>query len=157
MYVVSLDNDGNLTNTHQVTKNNIKNYLSHYIPINDSVTIKDAFIVNIGIEYTVVNDKNYDSQELLFRCQEAVKTYFKDKMYIGEPLYLTRIYEVLNNVEGVQDVKRVHIHSKNGGAYSSVNYNVQTNLSRDGSYYKVPKNVILEIKYPDLDIKGAVR
>lgn len=157
MYVVSVDNDGKLAKTHQITKNNIKNYLTHYIPINDSVTIKDVFIVNIGIEFTVVNDKNYDSQSVLFDCQDAVKNYFGDIMYIGEPLYLTRIYEVLNNVEGVQDVKRVHIFNKTGNQYSAINYNVQVGLSRDGSYYKVPKNIILEIKYPNLDIKGAVK
>ncbi len=157
MYVVSTDSDFKLTETHQVTKNNIKNYLSHYIPINDTVTIKDAFIVNIGVEFSIVNDKNYDSQDVLFRCQEALKTYFSDFLYIGEPLYLTRIYEVLNNVEGVYDTKRVHIRNKNGGRYSTINYNVKANLSKDGSYYKVPQNIILELKYPDLDIIGVVK
>jgi hypothetical protein len=157
MYVISVDSEGKLSQTHQITKNNIKNYLSHYIPINDSVKIKDAFIVNFGIEFTVVNDKNYDSQSVLFSCQDAIKEYFGDLLYIGEPLYLTRLYEVLNKVEGVHDVKRVKIYNKSSSAYSSVNYNVEANLSRDGSYYKIPKNVILELKYPNLDIKGVVK
>jgi len=157
LYVISEDSDGNLTATDQTTKNNIKNYLSHYIPINDSVTLKDAFIINIGIEFTIVNDKNYDSQSVLFSCQEALKVHFSERFYIGEPLYLTRIYEVLNNVQGVYDVKRVSVFSKTGGLYSSINYNVQNHLSKDGSYCKVPKNVILEVKYPDIDIKGVVR
>ena len=157
LYVISEDSDGKLTTTDQTTKNNIKNYLSHYIPINDSVTLKDAFIINIGIEFTIVNDKNYDSQSVLFSCQEALKKHFTERFYIGEPLYLTRVYDVLNNVLGVYDVKRVNIFGKTGGIYSSINYNIETHLSKDGSYYKVPKNVILEIKYPDIDIKGVVR
>jgi hypothetical protein len=138
-------------------KNNIKNYLSHYIPINDSVTIKDAFVVNIGIEFVVVNDKNYDSQNVLFSCQEEMKNYFSEHFYIGEPLYLSRIYELLNNVEGVYDVKRVKAFNKTGGTYSTINFNLENSLSKDGSYYKVPKNIILELKYPSIDIKGTVK
>ena len=157
MYVISTDSNFKLAHTHQITKNNLKNYLSHYIPINDTVTIKDAFIVNFGLEFTIVNDKSYDSQDVLFRCQAALKTYFSDYLYIGEPLYLTRIYDILNNIEGVYDTKRVHIHNKTGGQYSTINYNVKANLSKDGSYYKVPQNIILELKYPDVDIKGVVK
>ena len=70
------------------------------------MTLKDAFVVNFGLEFTIMNDKNYDSG-YLFRCQEKLKDYFGEHLYIGEPMYLTRIYEILNNVEGVYDVKRV--------------------------------------------------
>jgi hypothetical protein len=157
IYVISEDNKGKLSPTNQITKNNIKNYLSHYIPINDSVTIKDAFVVNFGIEFTVMNDKNYDSQTVLFRCQEKIKDYFNQHLYIGEPLYLTRLYEIINNVEGVYDVKRVKAFNKTNGNYSKINYNMDNALSKDGSYYKVPKNIILEIKYPNIDIKGTVK
>tara|TARA_B100000963_G_C22624975_1_gene671875 strand:+ start:1263 stop:3062 length:1800 start_codon:yes stop_codon:yes gene_type:complete len=157
VYVISEDNNGRLAKTNQVTKNNIKNYLSHYIPINDSVTLKDAFVVNFGLEFTVLNDKNYDSQTVLFRCQEKIKEYFSEHLYIGEPLYLSMLYEIINNVEGVYDVKRVKAFNKTNGNYSQINYNMENSLSKDGSYYKVPKNIILEIKYPNIDIKGTVK
>jgi hypothetical protein len=157
VFVISEDSENKLSSTHRIIKNNIKNYLSHYIPINDSVTIKDAFVVNIGIEFVVVNDKNYDSQNVLFSCQEEMKNYFSEHFYIGEPLYLSRIYELLNNVEGVYDVKRVKAFNKTGGTYSTINFNLENSLSKDGSYYKVPKNIILELKYPSIDIKGTVK
>jgi phage-related baseplate assembly protein len=157
IYVISEDNNGRLAKTNQVIKNNIKNYLSHYIPINDSVTLKDAFVVNFGLEFTVLNDKNYDSQTVLFRCQEKIKEYFSEHLYIGEPLYLSRLYEIINNVEGVYDVKRVKAFNKTNGNYSQINYNMENSLSKDGSYYKIPKNIILEIKYPNIDIKGTVK
>lgn len=157
LYVVSQDPNGHLTNTHQIVKNNIKNYLSHYIPINDSVKLKDPFIVNVGIDFIVTNDRNYDADEVLFSCHEKLKEYFQDKMYIGEPMYITKLYEILNNVTGVYDVKRVKFYNKTGGIYSPVTFNIQNTLSKDGTYYKVPKNVILELKYPNLDIKGTVK
>jgi len=157
LYVVSIDNNGYLVETNQVIKNNIKNYLSHYIPINDFVKIKNPYIVNFGIEYTVLNDKTYDSDSVLFRCQQKLKEYFSTHLYIGEPLYLTQIYELLNNVEGVYDVKKVKAFNKSSGAYSGIDIDMDMILSKDGTYYKVPKNTILELKYPDFDIKGAVK
>ena len=157
LYVISEDTDGKLTKTHQITKNNIKNYLTHYIPINDSVTLKDAIVVNFGLEFTVLNDKNYNSDSVLFSCHEKLKNYFSNHLYIGEPLYLTKIYELLNNVDGVYDVKKVAAHNKSGGPYSGVDIDMEMILSKDGSYYKIPKNVILELKYPDSDIKGVVK
>jgi hypothetical protein len=157
LYVMSENSDGLLATAHQITKNNIKNYLSHYIPINDSVTIKDAIIINFGIEFTVLNDKTYDSDMVLFECQNKLRKFFETKLYIGEPLYLTSIYETLNNVEGVFDVKRVKAFNKSGGLYSTVDLDMSNILSKDGTYYKVPKNVILELRYPDLDIKGTVK
>ena len=157
IYVVSQNFSGYLTKTHQITKNNIKNYLSHYIPINDSVTIKDPFIINFGIEFVALSDKTYDSDEVLFNCYNELEKYFSTKLYIGEPLYLTKIYEVLNNVDGVYDVKRVKAHSKTGTAYNNTEINMENLLSKDGTYYKIPKNVILELKYPNLDIKGNVK
>tara|TARA_R110000824_G_scaffold28264_9_gene95207 strand:- start:974 stop:2773 length:1800 start_codon:yes stop_codon:yes gene_type:complete len=157
LYIISQDNKGYLATTSQVIKNNIKNYLNHYIPINDSVMIKDAFIVNFGIEFIVLNDKDYDSDSVLFACHKAVKAYFSEVMYIGEPLYLTPIYEVLNNVDGVYDVKRVKAFPTYGGVYNAVDFNFTSAVSKDGTYYKMPKNVILELKFPNNDIKGTVK
>ncbi len=157
LYVISENNNGYLAGTSQVIKNNIKNYLSHYIPINDSVMIKDAIVVNFGIEFLVMNDRNYDADSVLFRCQQKLVDYFSETLYIGEPLYLTLIYELLNDVEGVYDVKRVKAFNKNGGSYSSTNYNLDSALSKDGTYIKVPKNVILELKFPNSDIKGTIK
>ena len=70
---------------------------------------------------------------------------------------MTRIYQRLNDVEGVIDVKSVKIENKNSGDYSTVVMNFDNAMSRDGTYIKVPKNVICELKFPELDIKGTVK
>ena len=80
-----------------------------------------------------------------------------EPLYIGEPIYLTRIYEILNRVDGVVDVKNVKISNTSGGIYAPTSLNMKQILSKDGTYYKVPKNVILELKYPSLDIKGTIK
>jgi len=157
IYVVSEDNDKKLTNADLITKNNIKNWLSNYIPINDSVKIRDAVIVNYRVEFMLQYDRTYEPNNVLFNSKKAIEDYVSDASYIGEPIYITRFYEILNKVTGVIDVKTVRIVNISGGAYSTVSMNFNKILSRDGTYYKVPKNVILELKYPDLDIKGTVK
>ena len=103
----------------------------------------------------MVTDRRFNSDEVLFDCIEKLKEYFSINLYIGEPLYLTRIYDELNTIDGVVDVKRVTVENKTLGLYSVLPFNFYNALSGDGTYYKVPKNVILELKYPDLDIKGT--
>jgi hypothetical protein len=104
-----------------------------------------------------LSDKRYDNTQVLFSCIQAIKEYFSEVMYIGEPLYITRIYEILNRIEGVIDVKNVKINNVLGGVYSNASLNMKSILSKDGTYYKVPKNVILELRFPSLDIKGTVK
>ncbi len=86
-----------------------------------------------------------------------LKDFLNNKMFIGEPLYISKIYSILNNVDGVIDTKKVSFNIKNGTKYSSARVNIQDLYSEDGSYLKTPKNVVLEIKYPDDDIRGAVQ
>jgi len=157
IYVISEDNDKKLSATNTIIKNNIKNWLTNYIPLNDSVEIKDAIIINYGIEFVVQYDRNYDPNTVLFNCKKSIEDFLNDVSYIGEPLYLTRFYEVLNKTVGVIDVKKVSLNNKSNGRYSAISLNFNKIVSRDGTYFKVPKNVILELKYPDLDIKGTVK
>ena len=156
-YVVSEGNDGKLANTSGIVKNNIKNWLSRYIPINDSVELKDAYILNYAVEYVVAYDRNFDPSTVLFASQQALENYLNTDLYIGEPLYITELYNVLNRVPGVVDVKKVRIKNKTGGSYSGNSLNFNKVLSKDGTFIRVPKNAILELKYPNIDIKGTVK
>ena len=68
-----------------------------------------------------------------------------------------RIYNVLNAATGIIDVKKVKLVPKTGGVYSSDYLEFDDIMSRDGTYIMTPKNVILELKYPLLDIKGVIK
>jgi hypothetical protein len=157
LYVISEDNNGILQSPGSVVKNNIKNWISSYKSLNDVIDIHDAIVVNFQVDFLALSDKRYDNTQVLFSCIQAIKEYFSEVMYIGEPLYITRIYEILNRIEGVIDVKNVKINNVLGGVYSNASLNMKSILSKDGTYYKVPKNVILELRFPSLDIKGTVK
>ena len=157
LYVVSEDSQGKLAATNSVTKNNLKNWLTSYKMLNDVVDIMDVKIINFSVDFVAQIDKRFDTDSVLAECIEDLKTYFIEVSYVGEPIYITRIYQRLNDIDGVTSVKDVVLENITGGNYSSSALNFRDALSRDGTFIKMPQNVIAELKYPDLDIKGTVK
>ena len=157
LYVISQNNNGILEMTNSTTKNNIKNWLNQYKAINDQIEIYNPKIVNFRIEFTVMVDKRFSQDAVLRQCINDVKGLYADKMYIGEPLYVTRVYEILNRVDGVVDVRKVKVYNKTGGAYSNISLDMDKILSKDGTFFQTPDNTILELRFPDEDIKGIAK
>ena len=155
-YVISEDQNGNLVTAGSSLKTNMKNWISQYKAMNDIVDIFDAKIVNFGIDYKVVLDTRFKAINIVGKCNSALREYFSNQLYIGEPIYITRLYSILGKVEGVADVKTVRVMQKRGADYSSVNINFDDALSADGTYIMTPKNAIMELKYPNRDIKGTL-
>jgi hypothetical protein len=157
MYVISENKFGKLTKTNSTIKNNLKTWLNHYRMINDTVDILDVFILNIGINFVVKPTTNVNKFTLLDDCLTQLKEKFETSFYIGEPVYISDIYSDLKKVTGVLDVSSVTLDNKTGTGYASSTIDINSNLSPDGSYLVVPKNTIIEIKFPETDIKGKVR
>jgi hypothetical protein len=157
MYILSEDIAGKLTVANTVIKNNLKTWINQYRMINDTVDILDPYILNFGVEFIVKPQQASDKYEVLDKCIDALKDHYKEPFFIGEPLYISQIYEVLKKVDGVLDVSKVKVNPKTAGSYSSSAININDNLSPDGSYIVVPYNAIFEIKYPEVDIIGKIR
>jgi phage-related baseplate assembly protein len=157
LYVISQDSDGNLALAGDVVKNNLKNWINQFRAVNDQIEIMNPKIINFGIDFVVMTDKRFSQNSVLTECVEEIKALFSDKLYIGEPIYLSRIYERMNRIDGVVDVRKVTLYNKNDGSYSSVFLDFDKVLSRDGTYIETPKNAIMELKFPDLDIKGTAK
>ena len=51
----------------------------------------------------------------------------------------------------------VEIENKTGINYSSNTLDIYNSMSKDGTFVKVPRDVIMELKYPNLDIKGLIK
>lgn len=157
MYVVSEDRQGKLIQSNSAIKDNLKIWLNRYRMINDTVDILDAKVINIGIEFEVVSNEDVNRYEVLDNAIQALVLKFNKTMYIGERFYITDVFTELNKVRGVVDTVNVKLVNKSGGSYSQSTFNIDKYMSLDGRYLSVPDNVILEIKYPTVDIKGTVR
>jgi len=156
MYLISVDRDGKLTTANSNIKLNVKNWISNYKALNDTIDIFDAKIVNFGVDFKITVDQRYSQYDIVGRCVEAIKEQFSNQLYIGEQVSITNLYSVLGKVEGVADVKSVNIIPKTGTNYSSTRFNFDEMRSDDGTFIKAPKNVIMELKYPNADIRGRI-
>ena len=125
--------------------------------VSDVVEIVDARIINLGVNFSVVGDLNKDSETVLQNCITALTEHFSTKADIGEDFYITDVYKALKDVDGVIDVVDVDVKTKQGASYSSTTFNVEENLSDDGRAIIIPRNAIYEVKFPNIDIRGAVR
>ena len=157
MYIVSEDLSGGLTLTNQTIKNNLKVWLNNYRMINDTIDILDPYIINIGIFFDIKATPGAEKFDTLQECINSISENYSSKFFIGEPLYISDIYKALNNVPGVLDVISVKLLNKIGSNYSGNVLDVKRNMSPDGGHLVVPKNAIIEIKFPEVDIKGKVR
>ena len=76
-------------------------------------------------------------------------------MYVGEPFYLTNVYNAINKVDGVVDTTKVKPNIKLGTGYSNPPITIEDIKSNDGTYLKAPRNVVFEIKLFNSDIRGT--
>lgn len=156
LYVLAYDNDKKLINASDSLKNNLKTYLAEYIMVSDSVNIKDAFVVNIGIEYDIVLRPNYSGRDIIYQCNNVLKDFFNiDKRSINQSINLASLYTLLDRVKGVQTVQKLEIVNKTGGNYSQYNYDI-AGATKNNVVYPSYDACIFEVKYPDQDIKGRV-
>jgi hypothetical protein len=156
LYVLAYDANKNLKNASISLKNNLKVYLSQYRMVNDSIKIRDGFVINIGVDFDIIVLPNYNNNDILFKCITAVKDYFNiDKWQINEPIILKDIYVMLDRIDGVQTVKNVSVTNKCGSNYSIYAYDV-IGATQNNVIYPSVDPMIFEVKYPDSDIKGRV-
>jgi phage-related baseplate assembly protein len=157
MYVISEDSFGKLQKTNSTIKRNLKIWLNEYRMINDTIDILDPFILNFGIEFSIKTTPGADKRTVVSRCTSALAAKFNNNYYIGESIIISDIYSTLNNVAGVQDVIKARIISKTGTSYSSATIDINSNLSPDGNQLMIPKNAIVEFKFPETDFVGKAK
>jgi hypothetical protein len=158
LYITTYNRDKNLVKASDAIKRNLQTYLSEYRVINDTVVIKDAYIINIGINFEIITLPNYNSNQVLLQCINALKTFFNiDNWQINEPILLRDIYVTLDEIEGVQTVKNVEIINKTGVGLGYSEYAYDTlGATINNVVYPSIDPMIFEVKYPDSDIQGRV-
>ena len=125
--------------------------------INDTIDILDGIVINFGIEFNIIIDSYYDRADILNKALIEIQLMFTNtKMDIGQSISIADIYSKLNRVTGVVDTTNVSIIQKYGGLYSSIAIDLDNLTTFDGKYVNCPKNVVYEVKYPALDVKGTV-
>jgi hypothetical protein len=156
MYILSYNADKKLSTAATTLKENLATYIDQYRMVTDAINIKDAFYINIGVNFEIFGDLSYNSRELLSSCISSLKTYFLiDSWQINQPIIISEINSLLLKVPGVQSVGKIEIVNKQGGNYSPYGYDIY-GATRNGILYPSVDPSIFEVRFPDIDINGRI-
>ena len=158
MYVLGYNASKQLTTLNRAVKENLKSYLGYYRILTDAINIKDAYIINIGVEFEITILPNYNSNDVLLRTINNVKEFFNiDRWQINQPIIKSEVVNIIANTDGVQNVVSVIMNNKIDSdlGYSGNAYDLSS-ATKNGIIYPSLDPSIFEVKFPDSDIKGRV-
>ena len=158
LFCLSKNINGYLSLPSTLLKQNLRTYLSQYRIIGDNIEIRDAFIINIALNFEIIVLPEYNNNEVLIQCINELKSYFLiDKWQLNQPIFLRDLFILLDKVRGVQTVKDITISNKAGTTtgYSQYAYDILGATQNQVIYPSLDPS-IFELKYPNQDIKGRV-
>ena len=159
LYILAYNSSKQLVTSSDTLKNNLITYLNQYRMITDAINIKDAFYINIGINFDITILSGYNNQDIITNCITSLQNYFNiEKWQINQPIVISEIYSTLLMIKGVQSVIKVEIINKQdntGNTYSPYGYDIP-GATRNNNIYPSLDPSIFEIRYPNTDIQGRV-
>ena len=156
MYVLAYNSNKQLTSPSSTLKNNLAAYINEFRMVTDAVNIKDAFYINIGVNFDIVIASGFSNNDVISNCILALQNHFAiEKWSINQPIVLADITSRLLQVKGVQNVIKVEIVNKQGGNYSPYAYDIP-GATRLGNIYPSVDPSIFEVRFPNTDIQGRV-
>ncbi len=156
MYMLAYNSNKSLTPVNRAVKESLKTYLSQYRMLTDSINFRDAYVINIGVDFDIVTLPTHNSNEVLLKCVEATKEFFNiDKWQINQPIVISDLYKELTGVDGVQTISKIVIKNLCDEllGYSNILYDINE-ATKNGVVYPSLDPAIFEVLYPNADIKG---
>ena len=156
LYILSYNSNKQLTTAASTLKQNLVTYLNQYRMVTDAINIKDAYYINIGLNFDITVVSGYANKDVITNCINALKDHFNiDKWQINQPITLSDIQSKLLQIRGVQSVVKLEVINKQGGDYSQYGYDI-AGATKNGNVYPSLDPAIFEIRFPDIDIQGRV-
>jgi hypothetical protein len=168
LYVLGYNQRKKLVQANEVVKRNLATYLSVYRPVTDAINVKNAFVINIGVRFSIITRFGFNKNEVLLRCIDVIKSFFlPDRWQINQPIITQELQQEIALVDGVAslvapaeenpDKLMVVINNKfeKGKGYSGNIFDIGS-ATKDGVVYPSLDPSIFELKFPNLDIEGNV-
>jgi len=158
VYILSFDANKKLTVPNEALIMNLITHLKQSRMITDGINVIDGYIINIGVDFTIMVYKGFNKKEVLLNCIQTVQDFFNiDNWNFSQPINLSQLNLEIAKVDGVQSIVDIKISNKTAldGNYSSIEYDVESATKNNIIYPSVDPS-IFEVRYPDSDIKGSV-
>lgn len=156
IYILSNDINNKLTQASQAVKVNLKNYLEQFKMVTDAISIRDAFYINVGINFDISVLTGYNAQTVLLDCITRLQNFFDtNKWQINQPIIKSAVESIILSAPGVQTVRKLEFINKAGGNYSPYAYDLNA-ATLNGVIYPSIDPSIFEVRFPESDIYGRV-
>jgi hypothetical protein len=159
LYILSYNSSKQLTQASAALKNNLVTYINQYRMVTDAINIRDAFYINIGINFDIAIQSGFSNKDILTNCISVLQDYFNiDKWQVNQPIILSDITSNILKIKGVQSVIKLEVVNKQdptGTIYSPYAYDI-AGATKSGNIYPSLDPAIFEIRYPNTDIQGRV-
>ena len=159
LHILGYDINKNLTTLNLAAKENLATYLEQYRMLTDAINIKDAYIVNLGLDFEITTFRNYNNDEVITNCIQKLGEYFNiDRWEVNQPIIISEVSNTIAQVNGVQTLESVKFNNKFGEVlgYSKYKYDLDQ-ATVNGVIYPSMDPTIFEIKSINNDIKGRVK
>jgi hypothetical protein len=169
MYTLGYDSNNRLTQLSSVVKENLKTYLSQYRLVTDAINIKDAYIIDIAVDFAVLTKVGFNKNDILLRCIDRVKDYFDvTRWQIGQPIIIADIVYELSLVDGVSSVVNPLVNGQRSAEQIVITNKFKPSEGYSGNAFDIPSATIngviytaldpsiFQVRFPDTDIKGTV-
>jgi hypothetical protein len=159
MYVLAYDSNKKLTTAATTLKQNLVTYIDQFRMVTDAINIKDAFYINIGINFDITVKSGYNSNDVVTNCILTLQDYFNiEKWNINQPIIISDVQSQILSITGVQSVVKLEFINKQdstGITYSQYAYDI-SGATRNRTIYPSLDPSIFEVRYPTTDIQGRV-
>ena len=160
LYTLAYNSNKQLILPNNTLKGNLVTYLNQYRMVTDAINIKDAFYINIGINFDISVASGYSNKEVITGCIDVIKDHFNiEKWQINQPIIISDLSsKLLSNVKGLKSLIKIEIINKYddaGVTYSKYGYDIP-GATKNGNIYPSLDPSIFELRYPNTDIQGRV-
>ena len=107
-----------------ILKSNLLNYLAEFRILTDDIAIMDGYVINFGVFFEVVANKQANKAQVKLRCINKIREYFNvEDMHFNQPLNLSQIEYDLMEIDGVRAVSYVRLSQELNPMDSSAGFN----------------------------------
>jgi hypothetical protein len=159
LYIICKDSAGKLAPASDTLKLNLRSYLNEFRLVSESIEIKDAKVINFGVEFTIRVRPNANKIVTVTNVINNLKVLLRTQNFqVGEPIIESDIIFSILNTPGVQALPTLKFRNffgtVNDVSYSGEVFDLNANLLN--GVIVPPRNSIFEVKFPNTDIIGSV-
>ena len=155
LFIISRDADNKLLYSSETLKKNLVSWLNPYRLIADSIDIRDASIINIGVKFEIIVSAGLNKSVVLNRAIDVLTTELsQNKLNIDQKISIDNLKNLLFSVQGVSSIGNLEFVTYSGNVnnkfYPGELFDVESQ-TRQG-FLIPPRGGIFELRYAEQDI-----